>query len=406
MTPRTKHSLESDCGFMNHLNPNISYFAKTNFREDGKRFGLLQNDRLMHALIVGKTGSGKTNLLTALILQDIQNGRGCVVFDVHGDLIETLLIHIPRSRIRDVVHLNPADPLMNYGYNPVRKVSYEYRSLVVSGLLESFKNLWKSAWGVRLEHILRYIFLTLISKNDSTLRDVLLLIDDPLFRTKCLTEIKDRDVLRFWKSEFTKYTKTDLAPIYNKVGALLVHPCIRRLFITGTYQLSLRDVMDNQKILLVGVSKGRIGADASKLISSILLSAISNAAFSRVILPEALRNPCHLYLDEFQNYLSPGIVGMLSELRKFKISLTLAHQYLHQLDKDIRHAVLGNIGTLIAFRTGNVDAKYFASEFEPVFRANDLTNLSNYEIYLKLMIRGRPSNPFSATTFPFTEILN
>jgi len=390
---------------MNYLNPNISYFARANFRRDGRRFGYFQHDRLLHTYITGKTGTGKSNLLTTLILQDILHNRGCAVFDVHGDLLEKILPHIPAHRTKDIIHLNTADPHMNIRYNPVRNVAPEYRSLVVGGLLDAFHKLWKSAWGVKLEHILRYILMTLISLKNATLRDILTILTDQRFREKCLCTITDPEILRFWRHEFPTYTSSSLTPIFNKVGALLAHPSIRRLFITNTNDLSLRHTMDSGKVLLINVSKGSIGADASHLISSILMTSFAHAAFSRVALIEDKRSPFHLYLDEFQNYVSPSITGMLSELRKFKVSLTLAHQYLHQLDVDIRHAILGNVGTIIAFRTGYVDAKYFASEFTPYFTSTDLIDLPNYSMYLKLMINGKPSKAFSATTIPYTEIL-
>lgn len=390
---------------MNNLNPNISYFARANFRRDGRCFGQFQEDRLLHTYIVGKTGTGKTNLLTTLILQDVLRYRGCAVFDVHGDLVGNIITHIPKNRIHDVMYVNVADPHMNFRYNPVKKVPLQYRSLAVGGLLDAFHKLWKGAWGIKLEHILRYILLTLVSRENSTMRDIISILHDPVFRAQCLKNINDPEILRFWHDEFPKYTKNDLTPIFNKIGALLVHPSIKRLFITNTDDLSLRQCMDQGKIVLIDVSKGTIGSDASHLISSFLLTSFAHAAFSRITIEESKRKPFHLFLDEFQNYVSPSITGMLSELRKFKISLTLAHQYVHQLDADIRKAVMGNAGTIIAFRLGQADAKYFASEFTPVFKATHFTNLANYEVYLKLMINGRPSKPFSAVTIPYKEIL-
>jgi type IV secretory pathway VirB4 component len=392
---------------MSYLSPNISYFARANFRNDGRRFGMFQHDRMMHTVISGKTGTGKTNLLTTLILQDVVHGRGCVVFDVHGDLIQTILKHVPENRVKDVIHVNVTDPHMNYCYNPVRKVPAQYSSLVVGGLLDAFQKLWKSAWGVKLEHILRFVLLTLVQQDNATLSDILNVLHNSEYRSRCLANITDVEILRFWNDEFPKYSaKSDLTPIFNKVGALLAHSSVKRLFVSNTNNLSLRKCMDERNIVLIDVSKGTIGADASHLISSILLTSFAHAAFSRVSIQEDERVPCHLFLDEFQNYMSPSISGMLSELRKFKVSMTLAHQHMHQLDPDIRNAVIGNVGTHIAFRVGNTDAKYFTSEFTPIFKTVDLINLPNYDIYLKLMINGRPSQPFSATTIPYTEILN
>tara|TARA_R110002072_G_scaffold302796_1_gene488819 strand:- start:8509 stop:9681 length:1173 start_codon:yes stop_codon:yes gene_type:complete len=386
-------------------NPEISYFAKTNFRTDGKVFGIFQKDRLMHTYILGKTGAGKTNLLTTLILQDILHGRGCAVFDVHGDLLNNILNNIPEDRVKDVLHLDIANPYLAYRYNPLRKVSEEKKSLVVGGLLDAFHKLWRGAWGVKLEHILRYILLTLLSLPKSDLSDIPRIIHDSNFRERCMSMVDNEEILRFWKSEFPKYTKNDIVPILNKVGAFLAHPSIKRFLITNKKDISLRQCIDQSKILLIDISKGRIGVDASHLIGSILITSFANASFTRIDTEETKRVPFHIFLDEFQNYTSPSISGILSELRKFKISLTLANQYLFQLDTDIKNAVLGNVGTIISFRTGQADAKYLAQEFYPIFETSDFTSLENYEIYLKLMISGKPSRPFSATTIPYSNIL-
>lgn len=388
-----------------YTNPDISYFAKTNFRSDGKRFGIHQSDRLMHTYILGKTGAGKTNLLTTLILQDIQHNRGCCVFDVHGDLLKNIKNHIPINRIRDVILLDIADPFHQYRYNPLRKVSAEKRSLVVAGLLDSFQKLWRSAWGVKLEHILRYILLSLLSIPQADLSDIPRIIHDIRFRESVLKQIDSPEIITFWRDEFPKYTKNDIVPILNKVGAFLAHPALKRFLITNSKDISLRQAMDQSKIVLIDLSKGRLGKDAAHLIGSILITSFAHAAFSRIDTEEGKRVPFHIFLDEFHHYTTPSITGMLSELRKFKVSLTLANQYINQLDADIRNAVLGNVGTLISFRLGQQDARYMAQAFTPEFEASDFTHLENYSIYLSLMIKGRPSKPFSADTIPYTNIL-
>jgi hypothetical protein len=390
---------------MQFWNSYISYFAQTNFRNNGKLFGIFQKDRMMHLYILGKTGTGKTNLLTTLILQDIIHGRGCAVFDVHGDLLKNILNHIPQKRIQDVVHLDISNQFMNYRYNPLRKVSEEKKSLVVGGLLDAFKKLWKGAWGIKLEHILRYILLTLLAQPKSHLGEIPKIIHDSSFREQCLANVKNKEIISFWKNEFPKYSKNDLIPILNKVGAFLAHPSVKRFLITNTKDISLRQCIDQSKIVLIDISKGKIGIDASHLIGSILITSFANAAFTRIDTEEEKRVPFHIFLDEFQNYTSPSISGILSELRKFKVSLTLANQYLYQIDTDIKNAVLGNIGTLIAFRTGQQDAKYLVQEFYPTFQVSDFTSLENFDIYLKLMISGKPSKPFSATTIPYQNIL-
>ncbi|MCI5051013.1 MAG: type IV secretion system DNA-binding domain-containing protein [Candidatus Pacebacteria bacterium] len=383
----------------------INYFAFTNFRNDGKLFGILQKDRLLHTYIIGKTGTGKTNLLTSLILQDIKHKRGVCVFDVHGDLSQTIFKNIQNDRKDDVIYLDIADPRLKYRYNPLKRVSIEKRSLVASSLIESFQKLWKGAWGVKLEHILRYIILTLLDQPKANLADIHRIIHDVGFQNQCLKNIQNPLVIRFWQTEFKKYTKNDIIPILNKVGAFLAHPSIRRFLIENPNELSLRRCMDEGKIVVVNISKGKLGSDVSNIVGSFLLNAIMGAGFSRIDTEERYRKPFHVFLDEFHNYTTPSIINMLSEIRKWKISLTLAHQYLFQLDTDIRNAVLGNVGTIICFRLGQADAKYMAHEFHPIFESADFVNLENYDIYLKLMIYGKPSRPFSASTCKFSYIL-
>jgi type IV secretory pathway TraG/TraD family ATPase VirD4 len=386
-------------------NKNISYFARTNFRRNGQLFGIWQEDRLLHMIILGKTGTGKTNLMTALILQDIRHHRGVCVFDVHGDLAKSIIDHIPNDRKKDLVYLDIADPNLKYRYNPLKRVAPEKHSLVASSLLESFQKLWTGAWGVKLEHILRYIILTLLSQPQANISDIHRIIHDTGYQKQCLANVQNPSVKKFWESEFSKYSKNDIVPILNKVGAFLAHPAIRRFLIENPEELSLRRCMDEGKIVVVDISKGKLGSDVSNIIGSFLLNAIMNAGFSRIDTPEERRRSFHLFLDEFHNYTTFSIVNMLSEIRKWKLSLTMANQYLHQLDVDVKNAVLGNVGTIICFRLGQADAKHMAQEFHPIFQVSDFVNLQNYDIYLKLMIDGKPSRPFSATTETFSYIL-
>ena len=355
--------------------------------------------------LIGKTGTGKTNLLTSIILQDIKHRRGICVFDVHGDLSHTIFKYIPNDRKDDIVYLNIAAPNLSYRYNPLKRVSIEKRSLVASSLMESFQKLWKGAWGVKLEHILRYIILTLLDQPKANLSDIHRIIHDVNYQNQCLKNIENPSVIRFWQTEFKRYTKNDMLPILNKIGAFLAHPSIRRFLIENPSELSLRKCMDEGKIIVVNISKGKLGADVSNIVGAFLLNAIMGAGFSRIDTEADYRKPFHVFLDEFHNYTTPSIINMLSEIRKWKISLTLAHQYLFQLDSDIRNAVLGNIGTIICFRLGQADAKYMAQEFYPIFENIDFVNLENYDIYIKLMIYGKPSHPFSASTCKFSYIL-
>lgn len=383
----------------------ISYFAKTNFRDDGKVFGIKQRDRIYHTLILGKTGSGKSNLLRTLIYQDIICNRGLCVFDLHNDLISNIQNYIPNNRLKDVVYLDIPNPNMQYSYNPLKRVSFEKRTLVTSGILETFKKLFSSSWGNRIEHILRFIILTLLDQPKSDFGDILKIIHSQEFRNQCIKNIENKDVKTFWFNEFPKYTKTDLIPILNKMGAFLSYPAIKRFLVENKQEISLREIMDNNKILLINLSKGSLGNDVSSVIGSLLLTSITNAGFSRVDIPEHIRKQkvFHLFLDEFQNYTNKSIVNLLAEIRKYSITITMATQYLSALSNDIKDAVLGNVGTQIVFRLGQQDAKYFEREFTPIFKSDDITSMANYDIYLKMMIDGNPSVPFSATTIKYSD---
>ena len=377
----------------------ICYFAESNFREERNTFGIRLHDRLYHFYILGRTGTGKTTLLKTKISQDLRNGFGLCLIDVHGDLVSQIINMIPEHQLEDIVYLNATDPSLKLGYNPLRKVSLEKQPLVASNILEVFERLWgNKSWGVKLSHILRNVILLLLQQKHATFSDILKVLQDSDFRSLCLKHVTNEEVRNFFEKEFKQYSKNDLVPIYNKLGGLLSYPSVKRILVDNTDQISLRDIMDNNKILLVNLSKGYLGADASYILGSLLLTSISSAAFSRIDTSEEKRKIFFCYLDEFQNYTTTSLVGMLSELRKFKVGLIMAHQYISQLDANIRDAVLGNVGTIVCFRLGQADARFMEKEFYPVFSASDFVNLSNYDIYLKLMIDGRPSVAFSAST--------
>ena len=380
-------------------NNSINYFAETNFRQQRNTFGILLPDRLHHFYILGKTGTGKTTLLQTKIQQDVLNNRGLCLIDIHGDLVSKVLKSIPKERWKDVIYLDATNPNLEFGYNPLRRVSYEKRSLVTSNILEVFQRLWgNQGWGVKLSHILRNVLLTLLDQPKASFSDVLKILSDSSFRNKCIINIINPDVKTFWEKEFKNYGKTDLIPIYNKLGGILSYPSVKRILVTNQKQISLRQIIDNRKILLVNIAKGSIGTEASYILGSLLLTSISAAAFSRIDTPADKRTIFFCYLDEFQNYTTLSLVDMLSELRKFSLGLIMAHQYISQLDPKIRDSVLGNVGTIVCFRLGQADAKFMEREFHPVFEASDFVNLANYEIYLKLMIHGTPSKAFSAST--------
>ena len=384
------------------LNPDVSYIGKTNKRFPYQTFGIKQTDRFSHMYVIGRTGAGKTTLLETLASQDIKHGRGLCVIDPHGDLAERLVEKVPEWRKDDLVYFNVPDTLQPYGYNPLRQVHPLRIPLAVSGLMEAFKKLWDEAWGVRMEHVLRNTLYALIEAGDATLPDILRMVADKAYRLQVLRKVKNDQVKAFWAKEFNaynpRYRQEMISPIQNKVGAFLADPKLRRIFTEPPVDLHFRSIMDEGKILIVNVSKGRLGEDSASLLGAILVTTIGLAAMSRGDIPESERRDFFLYIDEFQTFTTLSIANMVSELRKFRVGLILAHQHLNQLEPEVRHAVLGNVGTLIVFRLGPEDAQLMSREFEPVFERIDLLNLPNHQIDLKLMIDGAPSKPFSATT--------
>jgi hypothetical protein len=380
--------------------PDISYFAHTNHRNVRVRFGIRQDDRLMHMYVIGQTGTGKSTLLETLAWQDFTSDRGFALVDPHGDLVERLI-----DRMRDtgrVLYLDACDPMQPFGYNPLRRVRADKIPLAVSGLLETLKKLWPEAWGVRMEHVLRNSLYALFDRDGSRLPDILSLFNNDAFRKEVVRDIRNETVRRFWEDEFEHYPfrmrAEACAPIQNKLGALLSDPTLFRILVEPKIDLHFRTLMDDGAAILVNLSKGKLGAESSLVLGSLIASTVGLAAFSRAEAPAESRRPFTLYLDEFHNFTTLMLANMMSELRKYGVGLVLAHQFLHQLEPEIRHAVLGNVGTTIAFRVGPEDAMLLAQEFQPKFEALDLVNLPNRSIYLRLMIDGTPSPPFSATT--------
>lgn len=380
----------------------ISLFGVTNGREPRKTFGIKQADRLFHMYTLGRTGSGKSTLLETLAIQDIQSGRGCAFIDPHGDAAERLLHHVPPSRQADLIYWNVPDPAQPYGYNPLRKVRKDKIPLAASGLLEALHKHWIDAWGVRMEHILRFAIYALLEYGEATLPDILTMCFDKDFRQEVLASVKNEQVHSFWKVEYPKlnplYRKDAVAPIQNKIGAFLADPRLYRILTAAPIELSFRRIMDEGKVLIVNLAKGTLGEDSANLLGALLVSTLSVAAFSRVEVPEEDRKPFYLFIDEFQCFTTLAVANMISELRKYKVGLVLAHQHLHQLEPDVQHSVLANVGTLIAFRLGPEDAPIIARELSPTFAVGDLVHLASHDVILKLMIDGAASMPFSART--------
>ncbi|MCD4761919.1 type IV secretion system DNA-binding domain-containing protein [bacterium] len=382
------------------FNDEITIFAETTFRNEFRKFGIKTDDRRRHMYLIGKTGMGKSTLLENMIVEDIQAGRGVAVVDPHGDLAEKIIEYIPTDRINDVVYFNPADIEHPIAFNVVEHVEPHLRHLVASGLLGVFKKLWADSWGPRLEYILRNAILAILDYPGSTLVAVTRMLSDKVFRKKVIENIQDPVVKAFWINEFAgyndKFAAEAVSPIQNKVGQFLSSSLIRNIVGQVKSSLDMRAIMDEKKILIMNLSKGRIGEDNSSLLGNMMITKLQLAAMSRVNVPESEREDFYLYVDEFQNFATDSFANILSEARKYRLNIVLAHQYIEQLDEKVKFAVFGNVGTLVIFRVGAADSEALAPEFAPIFYEEDLVNLPKYEFYLKLMIDGISSNPFSA----------
>ncbi len=385
----------------------LTIFARTNFRGLEKKFGLKIGDRSYHTYIVGKTGMGKTSLLQNMVIDDIQEGRGVAVVDPHGDFVDTVLQYIPSDRINDVIIFDPGDRENPVAFNFLEQVDDDYKSIVASGLVGTFKKLFADSWGPRLEHILRYTFLALLDYPGSTFLSVPRLLTDKFYRNEVLTKVNDPVVKDFWETEFEGYPdrirQEAVMPIQNKVGQFLASSTIRNIIGQPTTSMNLREIMDKKKIFLVKVSKGIVGEDNSALLGATMITKIQLAAMSRQDIPKDERVPFNLYVDEFQNFATDSFAAILSEARKYNLNLHVANQYIAQMEDSVREAVFGNVGTLITFRIGAGDADHLAKEFAPVFESEDLTNIEKFQIYLRMTIDGIPSAPFSASTLPLPE---
>ncbi len=386
------------------MNNEIAFFAKTNFRNQERVFGIKTDDRRRHMYIIGKTGMGKTNLLENLVVQDIRNGHGICYIDPHGDTAEKLLKAIPSNRINDVIYLNPSDQNFPLAFNVMESVDPDYRHLVASGLIGVFKKIWADSWGPRLEYILRNAILALLEYPGSTLLGVTRILVDKKYRERVVDKVTDPVIRQFWVDEFPKWSDKVLqevvSPIQNKVGQFLSSSLIRNIVGQTQSSFDIREIMDSRKILILNLSKGRIGEDNSALLGAMMITKIQLAAMGRVDIPEDTRNDFYLYVDEFQNFATESFANILSEARKYHLNLILANQYITQIDEKVRDAIFGNAGTIISFRVGAMDAEFLEKEFEPVFMQNDIVNLPKYNVYLKLMIDGLAGDAFSAKVLP------
>ncbi|MDD2681283.1 MAG: type IV secretion system DNA-binding domain-containing protein [Patescibacteria group bacterium] len=382
----------------------IAVFAETTFRNEYKKFGIKTDDRRRHMYLIGKTGMGKSTILENMIVGDIRAGHGVAIVDPHGDLAEKIIEFIPEERIKDVIYFNPADMDFPIAFNVLEQVEPHLRHLVASGLLGVFQKLWADSWGPRLEYILRNTILAILDFPGSTILGVVRMLSDKTYRKKVVANIKDPVVKAFWEKEFAsyadKFASEAVSPIQNKVGQFLSSSLMRNIIGQVDSAINIREIMDSGKILIMNLSKGRIGEDNSALLGAMMITKIQLSAMSRVDMPEKERKDFYLYIDEFQNFSTDSFANILSEARKYHLNLILAHQYIEQLSEKVKPAVFGNVGTMVSFRVGSVDAEELAKEFAPVFTEEDLVNLPKYEMYLKLMIDGVASSPFSAKGLP------
>jgi hypothetical protein len=383
----------------------ITYFAATHTRGKREMFGIRAEDRGKHIYVIGKTGMGKSTMLENMAIQDIQNGEGIAFIDPHGSTAEKLLDFVPHDRIKDVVYFAPFDIDYPVGFNVMEDVGFDKRHLVVSGLMGAFKRIWVDAWSARMEYILANTLLALLEYPDSTLIDVNRMLTNKTFRNAVVEKVTDPIVKAFWTEEFAsftdRYTQEATPAIQNKIGAFVSNPLIRNIIGQSRSSFDLRKMMDDKKIFIVNLSKGRMGETNASLLGSMLTVKIYLAAMSRADEPAArmAKLPrCYFYVDEFQSMMNEAFADILSESRKYKLALTLANQYIEQMEEKVRDAVFGNVGTLICFRVGPFDAEVLKTVFEPTFEAEDLVELGLGQIYLTLMIDGVGSHPFSAET--------
>jgi hypothetical protein len=391
-------------------NPDITYFGETDSRNRRVSFGIRTEDRSKHMYVIGKTGMGKSTLLENMAIQDITRGNGLAFLDPHGKTADLFLKYVPEHRIKDVIYFAPFDTDFPISFNVMEDVGADKRHLVANGLMSAFKKIWVDAWSARMEYILNNILLALLEYPDSTLVGVNRMLADKEYRNKVVANVTDSSVKAFWIDEFAKYGERYMqeagAAIQNKIGQFISNPLVRNIIGQPKSTFDLRKVMDEKKIIIINLSKGRMGEANANLLGSMIITKIYLAAMSRADVPEHILETLphfYLYVDEFQNFANESFADILSEARKYKLNLTVAHQYIEQMSEEVRAAVFGNVGSMVVFRVGAYDAEVLEKEFAPQFTIEDLVNLGRYQIYLKLMIDGVTSPPFSAATLPQIE---
>lgn len=388
----------------------VNFFATTEFKNKEQIFGISTPDRRKHVYIIGKTGAGKSTLIANMAVDDIRRGRGIGVIDPHGDLTEAIMDYIPKRRVNDVVYLEPFDQDRPFHLNILEVKNKEQKHLVISGIVSIFYKIYGTSWGPRLEYILRNVISTLLEVPGATLADALRIMSDQSYRNRQLEKVKDPVVLSFWKNEFDKMTDKlrveAISPIQNKVGQFVTSPMIRNIIGHPTSTIDLAEIMDEGKILLLNLSQGKLGEDNAALLGAMFITRLQLAAMGRSFQKEEDRRDFFLYVDEFQNFATNSFIKILSEARKYRLSLTLANQYVDQLDKEVSAAIFGNVGTLMSFVVGSRDAYLLSKEYGDIYSDKDLVSLGKFEAVMKLSVNGQTSAPFPARTLPPPTLKN
>lgn len=397
-------------GTPNEVKKNINFFAKTEFKNKNQIFGIKTEDRRKHIYIIGKTGVGKSTLIANMAIDDIRKDRGIGIIDPHGDLSETILDFIPKRRLNDVVYLEPFDMERPFSLNVLEIKNKQQKDLVASGIVSIFYKLYRDSWGPRLEYILRNVILTLLEAPGATLVNILALLSNTDYRKKVVKSLNDPVLVNFWEKEFAKMPdrlKAEaISPIQNKVGQFVTSKMIRNIIGKTKSSIDLEQIMNEEKILILNLSQGKLGEDNTALLGAMIITQLQLAAMNRSFIKEHDRKDFFLYVDEFQNFATHSFIKILSEARKYRLSLTMANQYIEQLDEEIQRAIFGNVGTLASFVVGARDAYVLSKEYGEIYTESDLVSLGKYEVVMKLSIDGMTSAPFPATTLPLPALKN
>ncbi len=389
----------------------VSFVGQTNYRNDKKIFGLKRIDRRRHLYVIGKTGSGKSKLLELLLISDIKDGHGCCIIDPHGDLALEILKYVPKERIDDVIYIDPTDRNFPIGFNPLEPVEdYESRQHLSTFFIAIFKKLFAATWNSRMEHLIRYVTLALLETPDSNILGIPRMLSDVAYRQRVIKQIQDPVVKAFWTNEFSasdgQFSSEAVVPILNKVGQFISNPIVRNIVGQRKNVLHFDEFMNEGKIVIINLSKGKLGDENTALLGSMFITKIQQAALARAKVSEDQRRDFYFYVDEFQNFATDAFSSILSEARKYHLNLTIAHQYMGQLPPDVRATAFGNVGTMITFAVGGDDAAYLSKEFSPTFSADDMINLNTREMYVKMSIDGKITPPFSAYSLNVPETSN